>query len=456
MNTRIIGIDLAVTAKHKAVVLDLASNQFIGKQISFRSLPEEIDRILQRARDGAGAEPHLVAIMEATGMAWYPIGSYLHRKGVIVYRVNGQKTKDLRRVLWKHAGSDRIDSRVLTHLYQLAPDRLEMWRPTSGNQLSLQRACRADARWREMDTAIQNRLQAYDQWAWSGLQRIVPAVARDWMRQNWYNPWRVQSATVSQLTTAWEAASSQKKPDTSWISAWIGRAQQMTALFGSEEQVGYDDLQSIMVHHLALREQCCLERYRLQKDKIQPLYQQLYPDRLLESLPGVGLSSAATYMAFLHDISRFASIERFRKWCGIVPRSKQSGEAEAKGMSITKAGPNLIKATLFLNAEVARQWDAQLAIIYHTQMVAYGKHHTQAVCACATHLANRIYAVLSQQRPYQLRDLDGNPISKEESRALCLHYRVPDEIRTRNNKRFRRNRVEKQTENQYQRKQKRG
>ncbi|MCP4357769.1 MAG: IS110 family transposase [Chloroflexi bacterium] len=145
MNIRIIGIDLAVTAKHKAVILDPACNQFIGKQISFRSLPEEIDRLLQRARDGAGAEPHLVAVKEATGMTWYPIGSYLHQQGVVVYRVNSQKTKDLRRVLWKHAGSDHIDSRVLTHLYQLAPDRLERWTPTSGDQQTLQRACRADA-----------------------------------------------------------------------------------------------------------------------------------------------------------------------------------------------------------------------------------------------------------------------------------------------------------------------
>ena len=207
-----------------------------------------------------------------------------------------------------------------------------------------------------------------------------------------------------------------------------------------------------MTHDLALRTQCRRERDRLSTDLIQPLYCQLYPDRLLESLPGVGLSSAATYMAFIHYISRFPTIEKFRKWCGIVPRSKQSGEAEAKAMSITQAGPNLIKATLFLNAEVARQWDGQIAAIYHTQMVDYGKHHIQAVCACATHLANRIYAILSQQRPYQLRDLDGKPISKEESRALCLQYRVPDEIRKRNNKRFRRNRAEKR----YQKKQKRG
>jgi len=192
---------------------------------------------------------------------------------------------------------------------------------------------------------------------------VLPAAARDWMRQNWYNPWRVQVAGVSSLTAAWEAVSPEKEVDTDWIPAWVARAQQMTTLYGSEKRVGYDDLQAIMTHDLALRAQCGRERDRLTAEKIHPLYRQLYPHSYLESLPGVGVSSAATYMAFIHTISRFPTIEKFRKWCGIVPRSKQSGESEAKGMSITQAGPNLIKSTLFLNAGVARQWDGQIAAI---------------------------------------------------------------------------------------------
>jgi len=455
MDMRIIGIDLAVTAKHKAVILDPASGKFIGRPVSFRSLPSKIDGVLRQARSGVEQNTPLVAVLEATGMAWYPVGVYLHQQGVQVYRVNGQKTKDLRRVLWKHAGSDRIDGRVLAHLYQLAPDRLVLWQPPSGKQLALQRTCRAYARWREMDIAIQNRLQSYDHWAWGGLRRLVPAEAQDWMRQNWYNPWRVQEVGLEQLKAAWGSAS-QESPKTDWIALWLTRAQQMTALYGSEEMVGYDDLQAIMVESLELRQQCKQERDRLSKEKMQPLYCELYPDCFLESIYGIGVNSAAIYMAFIQDIKRFPLIERFRKWCGIVPGSKQSGEGEAKGMRITQAGPNLVKATLYLNADVARQWDAQIAVIYHTQMVDYGKHHTQAVCACATHLANRIYAVLTQKRPYQLRDLQGNPIDVEQSRLLCKKYRVPDEVRQRNNKRFRRARAEERTEKRYQRKQKRG
>lgn len=456
MNMRIIGIDLAVTATHKAMILDPASNQFIGKQISFRARPADLERLLSRARENAPADIALMAILEATDMAWYPVAVYLERHGVQVFRVNGQKTKDFRRALWKHTGSDQIDSRVLARLFQIAPDRLARCPLPNGDLLTLQRACRAYNHWREQDVAMQNRMQAIDHWAWDGLAKLIPAAAQPWMRQHWYNPWRVQEAGSTHLTAAWLATAPSAREDTTWIDRWIDRAQQMTALYGDEQRVGYADLQAMMCYALRLRASYAQEQAQIMSEQIRPLYQQLYPDCPLTSIKGIGVHSAATYRAFIQDIDRFPTVEKFRLWCGIVPRSKQSGDSEAKGMALTKAGPNLVKATLYLNAEVARQWDVQFAAIYHKQMVDYGKHHIQAVCACASHLASRIYALLKEQRPYQLRDLEGQPITTTQSRELCLQLRVPEAIRKRNNKRFRRNQAEQKKATRAQKQDKRG
>ncbi len=456
MNTRVIGIDLAVSAKHKAMIFDPACNEFVGKQIVFRPRPQEMDRLLNRARQGAPADVQLIAVLEATGMAWYPVSVYLERQGVTVYRINGQKTKDFRQAFWKHTSSDQIDCRILARLYYIAPDRLHRCPLPDGQLLDLQRACRAYARWREQDTAMQNRMQAVDQWAWGGLRKLVPAAAQPWMREQWYNPWHVLAAGKDRLAAAWETFPAAEKTGTAWIDRWLLRAQEMTLLYGSQQMVGYDALQADMRQYLRLRQLYAQEQDRLTQEKILPLYQQLFPDCPLTSIWGIGSQSAATYRAFIHDINRFPTTACFRRWCGITPRSHQSGEAEAKGLPLSKAGPNLIKATLFLNAEVARQWDVQIAYIYHQQMVQYGKHHLKAVCACASHLANRIYAVLKEQRPYQLRDLRGRPISPEESRRLCLQYAVPEEIRRRNNKRFRRNKREQAIEKRTQKRQQRG
>ncbi len=69
-------------------------------------------------------------------------------------------------------------------------------------------------------------------------------------------------------------------------------------------------------------------------------------------------------------------------------------------------------------AEVARRWDPQLTAIYQQAMVEKGQPHRKAICAVATHLADRIYAVHREQRPYVVRDLQGNPVAAEQARAL--------------------------------------
>lgn len=450
MNTRVIGIDLAVTAKHKAVILDSATNKFLGKQLAFRARPQEMDRLLARARAGAEGPLQLVAMLEATGMSWYPVGTYLHDRDVAVYRINGRQTRDLRQVLSKYASSDRIDARVLAQLYQLTAAELIRWVPPSGQQLALQRACREADRWRQLDVAIQNRLHSYDQWAWGGLKGLLPASARRWVYQHWYNPWRVCAAGEDALRRAWQEEAPEEEQEAPWMAGWVQRAQMVTRLYRTPERVGYQALQETVRRQLQLQQQSRETKARLSRELIQPLFRELYPDCPLQSLYGVGANSAATYMAFIHDIARFPTVAAFRLWCGMVPHSRQSGLGESKGTRLTQAGPNLVKATLYLNADVARLWDVQLAALYYRQMVAYGKHHTQAVCACASHLASRIYALLKQQRPYQLRDLEGQPISPERSRELCrTTYLVPEDVRRRNNARARKARRDRRSEQRF-------
>jgi transposase len=449
MDTRIIGIDLAVTAAHKAIVLDQSSNRFVSKLLTFHTDPAEIDRVLLAARDDAPDDVQLVAVMEATGMSWFSVGVYLHRHGVDVYRVNGQQVADLRRVYKRHAKSDRIDARVLARLMLVCPDRLHRCSFPAGPQVALQRACREVALLKEQIIADKNRLLATDQFAWLGLSDIVPAYsdAAFWVREHWYDPWRVVQAGEAAITSAWCTASPLQPADTSWIPDLVRRAQQVIALYGDPEQLPYPFLQT-QLQRLQERLRTALAQVDLLRIKlVRPLYRQLHPQRHLESLQGVGQDSAAVYIAFVGDILRFPSLHDFRGWSGMVPFSRQSGDGQAKGLHITKAGPNLVKAMAFIDAQVARQWDPQIAAIYHKQMVTYGKHHLQAICACATHLLDRIYVLLRENRPYELRDVDATPVDKHRARQICQErYLVPEEVRLRNNYRVRRERKERKVE----------
>jgi hypothetical protein len=63
-------------------------------------------------------------------------------------------------------------------------------------------------------------------------------------------------------------------------------------------------------------------------------------------------------------------------------------------------------------------------------MVYHGKNHKQAMGAVMSHMGARILTVLREDRPYELRDIDGKPISREEAWKLILsNYKVPEEIK---------------------------
>lgn len=449
MDTRILGIDLAVTAAHKAIVLDQASNRYVSALLKFHTDPADLDRVLQAARAGASEPVRLMAVLEATAMSWYSVGRYLERHGTEVYRVNGQEVADLRRVFKRHAKSDRIDARVLARLALIAPERMHRCFFPTGPQISLQRACREVARLRDEVIACKNRLLATDQLAWLGLSGIVPAYSdvAFWLRENWYDPWRVQAAGEEGLAKAWQAAALEEPVDVSWVPALIRQAERVIALYDSPYLLDYAELQASMQREQARLRQAAEQAHHLKLTTVRPLYRQLHPQRHLETIQGVGQDSAAIYLAFIGDIQRFPSLRDFLGWSGLVPYSRQSGDAQTKGLRITKAGPNLVKATVFLNAGVARLWDPQIAAVYYRQMMDLGKHHLQATCACATHLLTRIYAVLRDDRSYEMRDAEGQPVSKRTARRICREcYCVPDEVRRRNNRRVRKARREARLE----------
>lgn len=434
MYIRVIGIDLAVKGKHAAAIFDPATHTLIATRLHFRTRPKEMDRILQRARKNAPSDLHLVVMLEATGMSWFPVGLFFHRHGATVYRINGRATKAQRKVSWPHARSDRLDSITLATMYtSLPPQQLTPWTPPSADLMALQRMARELQRLVSWQTGITLRLQSIDQWAWGGWYKLIPATYREWVRRSFYDPWTVTAYGTDILVQRLQQTYPDAQVD--WIPNWVARAKTMQALYEKPETVGYDHLAALAKRELDRLQWLSQERTSLVEEHFLPLYRRLFPQDILLSFRGIAERSAAIYHAFIGDITRFHNSKAFARWTGMVPRSDQSGDGRSPRMRLSKQGPNLIKATLYQNAEVARQWDVQLAKIYYTQMVEHGKHHTQAVCAVASHLARRIYTALREGRPYELRGLDGRPISKKDSRDLILSkFQVPESLRQQRRK----------------------
>jgi transposase len=446
---RIVGIDLGVTGKHKAVIAN-ERGQALGKPISFCTKLSELQALVQTVQT-ENEDGRMQVVLEPTGMSWFPVAIYLIEQGWTVFLVNSRQVSDLRRYYKKYAKSDRIDANVLVMLPVISEEELvPLSLPTAAMQ-ACQRGCKQMNRLTEWCTAIQNRLTDLDQFAWPGLRAIFAdrfGVAARWFRQHYYDPAKVVAEGSTAIRQNWKVSKVNPRDDGQWIDALVELAAEIVQLYGAGSphldwtylQAEVRREQELMAHIEELLSQ-------VQQSQVSPLYHQLHPSRHLESMQGVGPDGAAVYVSFIGDPRRFPDQSHFRGWSGLVPKSSQSADWEASGLSITQAGPTLIKRYAYINADVARQYDPQLAAIYYDQMVHKGKHHTKAVCACATHLLGRIRAVLLEDRPYELRDVDGKPLTKAQARSIVLQkYQVPREVRDRNNKRARRERTEKRKE----------
>jgi transposase len=453
---RTIGIDLAIKRAHKAIVAD-EQGRYVTPIIQFHTRAAELDQLLARAREGA-QDPCLQIVMEPTGMAWFPIAAYLARQdNVTLYLVNSQQVAALRRFYKRHAKSDRIDARVLALLPRVNPDHLHRLAMPSATAFACQQGCKELDRLSASITAIKNRLHALDRFAWPGLDEIVfPdifAPAARWFHQHWYDPVDVIQAGAESIRQQWLASGVDEEDAGLWADSLFEIAYQVVALYGDDGRfLDFKRLQAEVCReqdHLSALEAV---HHRLRLKTVRPLYRQIHPSRRLETLKGVGQDGAAVYASFIGDPHRFNTNRLFRGWHGLIPDSRQSADSEAKGLHVSQAGPNLIKKYAYLNADVGRQWDPQLAAIYFDQMVHKGKHHNQAVCACATHLLDRVLAVLREDKAYELRDVDGTPVTVHQARAIIAErYTVPDEVRERNNKRARRERAERKAEKKHQR-----
>ena len=448
-----IGIDLGTTGAHYAVIVD-EGGQALGPVFRFVTDPADLDELLCRARARAEADEPLRLVMEPTGLSWLPVASYCIQRGVTVYLVNAQQVAALRKFYSKHAKSDRISAQVLARLPWVNPEALHPLQLASADYLSGQRWCKQQEELAELITAIKNRVQAWERAFWPGLEHVVGDVFAPWVRrwrEGWYDPWQLHTADPRQLAHFLVEAGADPQQVENLAAGLQAVARRAVALFGTPQgaasaYLDYADLQDQVLRELRLLAAYEAEHHAVRR-RVQRLYRQIHPSRDLESLQGVGEDGAAVYVFFIHDVERFTSQKEFRGWSGMVPASDQSGDVEKKGLRITCAGPDLIKKYAYINAEVARQWDPQIAAIYYDQLVHKGKHHNQAVCACATHLLDRVRAVLRDGRPYQLRDSDGQPVTWQEARAIVTErYHVPEEVRQRSTQRTRKARRHQRAE----------
>ncbi|SCC79496.1 IS110 family transposase [Saliniramus fredricksonii] len=430
---RTVGIDLAIRGDHVAQIFE--NGKPVGRPIRFRHDAPSLDAFVASVSADVHTGTAVQAIMEPTGMSWFPVAHRLGDAGVEVARVKGKRVKALRRYLSEHAKTDLADAHVLAAIPSFGGPRLDPVHVPSPKSHALQRLTKQRGRLQDEVAASKRRLMDLVRWASPVLERVLPDLRTRLslaVLQHWLDPDRVLRARKSTLARFIAEHASGNQPHSGpFVDALVDgirdAARQARKLH--RHHVDFVELQmEVAVEiELVLRK---IELLGTLERRIERLYSELQPDDVLRTIPGVGQRLAPVLAGVIHDAGRFRSERHLRGFCGLFPRRADSGGAERPGQKITASGNDRIKRALMLAADTARKIDPKLAETYWRLMTTKGHHHKQALCAVANRLANRIYSVLRDGRPYVLRDVDGLEISVADAKAIIAErYHVPNGLR---------------------------
>lgn len=437
MSYRNVGVDLSVTAKHKAKVIDENGNKIVPN-FSFHFSKENLDALCRRALECAEQGTKLRFICEPTGMSWFPLALYAKDNNHEAVRVKAHKAHDLRKYFSRHKKNDSLDAEVLATMPRIDKKAIEEVYLPNACVFSLERRNKqADRVIKEIAT-IKNRLSSLFHWVMPGLldcfEDPFSSRAREFYR-HFCNPFRAKESGIEGISQVLKSAGRQQIEQDLPGKLYTVACNACELYANASDYIDFVEMQDEVRIELQLLESQ-EEALTHVKSRTNDLYEKAHPSKNIESLRGVGPNLAASFIGLIGDPERFSSQSRLRSYAGMIPKQDASGESDKQGLSLSKEGPSRLRQDLFLSSDVARHWDPQLAKVYYNEMVYKGHCHTQAICAVMGRLSNRILCILKENRPYELRDLDGNPISKKEARKLVeAQFIVPEEVRQRLRKR---------------------
>lgn len=126
---------------------------------------------------------------------------------------------------------------------------------------------------------------------------------------------------------------------------------------------------------------------------------------LLDSVPGLGERTIATFLAFYTDTSRFNNSRQAAAFAGLDPRHHESGSSVNGKPRLSKVGHSFLRKALYMPAIVTlykTEWGKR----FKDRLVASGKPPKLIIGAMMRKLIHVAFGVLKSQEPF-------NP---------CLHF----------------------------------
>jgi len=158
---------------------------------------------------------------------------------------------------------------------------------------------------------------------------------------------------------------------------------------------------SILLQELLMIDNHIKTLYKQIAELAQAKYQNL--NKLLRSIPGIGLLGAITIITEINDINRFKRFDDLCSYVGLIPNVYASGENEYIGR-ITKRCNNYLQPVLIECAWRAVKKDPALLMAYNEYCLRMKS--TKAIVRIARKLLSRVRYVLKNQNEYHMSTVE--------------------------------------------------
>ena len=385
------GIDVA-KRKHAVVVLD-ARGEVQRKVFEVESTQEGMQRLL------AELEPfgdEIQVGLEATGHYWLSLYEVLADHGYPIVVINPLQVAAYRRSGLRKVKNDKTDALWIADFLRIA--NLPATSQDIPALLQLRELSRFRMRLSEQLGTLKRKMLTI-------LDKVFPE----------YETLFSSVFVKSSRAMLQEAVSAQEFADFDFreLTALISKSSRGQFGKAKAQEIQAQARQSIGVGFLADAAQveirCLLAQLELLEDQREEVDRVLgeLMDRLpqyITTIPGIGLPTGAAILSEIGDVQRFEDSAKLIAYAGIDATVYQSGQFQASETHMSKRGSPYLRVALWQAASMAIRYDAELQAYYQKKR-AEGKAHGTALGAVCRKLLIRIYIILKENRPYEIREI---------------------------------------------------
>jgi transposase len=387
-----IGIDIAKRFHEISILDDLKG--VLEPSMKVGNTAEGFQKLVTLFEKHKVLSENCIIGMESTGHYWLVFYSFLVGRGFTVKVINPIITDAYRNMHVRKVKNDSVDAQVIAKVLMLGEYKES---PVANEEaLALRQLCRF--RSYEVDTCSDLKRKAI-----ALLDQIFPEYA------NMFSD--VFGITSKEVLTNFTTPEELSQINTRKLSTLINKASK--GRFGTEKALEMKAIASkslgirIAIDAFAFQLRQIVEQLEFIENKVADLDNQIAEymkrsDSYITTIPGIGHVLGAVIISEIADISRFSDAKKIVAYAGLDASVNDSGDFEGSNMHMSKRGSPYLRRAIFTAASVASWCDPELSS-YYQRLKARGKHHYVAVGAVARKLCYIIFAVLTENRPFESR-----------------------------------------------------